>query len=173
MKTLKSTLAITLIAAMVACSTSWVTEAVNILKVVAPAAINVLALVAAFEGTPINAQKEMTITNDVNAAITELQNYSAASVAAQPGIVTQLNAALTQTQTDLSSILTDLHISDKTKVAQITALVTFVISEVAAVESLLPPAKPVTARKLPVSAKNFKKSFNALMKSTDPAFVIQ
>jgi len=172
LKALKSAVAISLIAATIACSTTWVTEAVNILKVVAPAAINVLTLVAAFEGKPVDAQKSATIVNDVNAAITELQNYAAASAAAQPGLLSQLNAALAQTQTDLASILADVHVSNPTKVAQINALVTFVISEVAAVQSLLPNA-PVTARKIPVDAKHFKRQYNSLMKDADPALVLK
>ena len=172
LKVLKSAVAISLIAVTIACSTTWVTEAVNILKVVAPAAINVLTLVAAFEGKPVDAQKSATIVNDVNAAITELQNYAAASAAAQPGLLAQLNAALAQTQTDLSSILADVHVSNPTKVAQINALVTFVISEVAAVQSLLPNA-PVTARKVPVDAKHFKRQYNAIMKDADPALVLK
>ena len=98
---------------------------------------------------------------------------AAASAAAQPGIEAQLNAALAQTQTDLGAILADLHISDKTKVAQINALVTFVISEVAAVQSLLPSAAPTTARRVPTSAKQFKKGFNSIMKSADSALVLK
>lgn len=172
LKLLKSATAVSLVAIMVACSTSWVTEAVNILKVVTPAAVNILTLVAALEGKPINAQQVMTVTNDINAAITELQSYTSASVAAQPGVLAQLNAALATTQKDLGAILTDLRISDPVKVAQVTALVTFVISEVAAVQSLLPGA-PVAAQRLPVSAKQFRNGFNAIMKSTAPALAIK
>ena len=172
MKALKSAIAIALIAVTVACSTTWVTEAVNILKVAAPAAVNILTLIAAFEGRPVDARKSAIIINDFNAAITELQNYASASASAQPGLLAQLDAALVTTQNDLASILVDVHVSNPTKVAQINALVSFVISEVAAVQSLLPNA-PVTARKIPVDSKHFKRGYNAIMKDADPALVLK
>ena len=168
-------LAVTL--ATVACSTTWVAEAVNILKVVAPAAVNILTLVAAFEGTPVDVQKSQTITNDVNAALKYLQDYSAASAAAGPGVLAQLDGALSATQNDLSSILATLHVVDKAHAAQIQALVTFVISEVAQVQSLIPPPPstviPIARRTIPLSARKFKSSFNAMIKPADASLVLK
>jgi hypothetical protein len=160
--------------ALAACSTNWVTEATNILAVVTPAAVNVLTLISAFSGRPVNQSAAMTITNDVNVAITLIKDYAAASDATKPGVATQLNAALAVTQRDLSIFLSTAGIKDQKKIAEVQAIISFVVSEVAAVQSLIPTATaPPTARKLPISARQFKRNFNSLVQPLNPSLVLK
>lgn len=171
-KVTSSILALTLF--LVACSTSWVTQALNILAVVTPAAVNVLTLISAFSGNPVNQSAVATITNDVNVVTQLVKDYANASTAAQPAALAQLNAALAVTQKDLGSFLDVSGVKDVKKRAEVQAVVTFVIAEVAAVQAILPNA-PVTFRgqEKPLSAKQFRKNFNVLVAPLDPALELR
>ena len=160
---------------MTACSTSWVTEALNITAVVAPAAINVLTLVAAFQGVPVNVQKTATITQDIANVSKLLTDYKNSSALAAPTVLGQLNSGLAVTQSDLSTILSTAKVSDPTTQLKVNALVTFILAEVQSVASLIPEnTQPKTARVIiPLTSKQFKKSFNAIMIGANPTLVLK
>lgn len=174
---MKKLLALVLMACMTltACNTSWVNEALAILKVALPAALNVLQLVAVLNSSPIDSAKAQTITDDVAAAEKFLEDYKTASDSAKAGVLGQLDAALLTTQADLSTILKSVHVVNPESQAKVTALADFVIAEVSAVEGLLPMSTTTVthakAGKPPLSAHKFKAGYNKLM--PEPSLVLK
>lgn len=149
---------------LTACSTSWMTEALNILKVAAPAAVNVLTLISVFADRPVNLEETAKLKTDFANAEGFLTDLQTASASATPGVEGQLNAALSTILGDLSNIFSTAQISDSKKQAEITAAVSLIVSEISAVESFIPQAGPKTAKQvIPLDSKHFKKAFNGII----------
>lgn len=173
MKLVALTLCITAMLATSACwlQSAWVAEAQAVVKLVPPAAIAVLDLVAAFRGAPVDQSAVASINADSSLVATLLQDYKDASAAAKPDLLSQLDAAALQTSKDLQTILGVIHVGDAATQTKISALVSFVIGEAEALASIIPAAQGKTAARArvaaapPMQAKDFKKHFNAIMKA--------
>jgi hypothetical protein len=160
------------------CSTTWIGEAEQIVTVLVPAAANLITLITSLQGN-ISAADLQSVQNagaQVGADLQLLQSliaqYQKAGAAAQPGLLNQINAALTAEQSSLSSILPALHIKDADTQAKVTAVLQLLISEVQSMAAMVPsmssgsPAmRTATAVKnqAPLSAGEFVKSYNATM----------
>lgn len=156
--------ALVLCVSLVACSTSWVNQAVAIANVALPATLNILQLAAVISGHPMNPVFAQTAQNDFKTSVQLFNDYKNAAASAQPGVLAQIQAQLAVTKQDLNIILPTIHVSDPVKQEQIQAMIGLVLDEVNALATLATPASPgmPTARlsKPPMSAKLFKKSFN-------------
>ena len=166
---------------MVGCSTAWISEAEQIVAALIPAAANIVALVAALQGKGVSAADLQTIQSAGAQAGADLQlvqslitAYEKADAAAQPGILSQIQAALGAVQASLQGLLPALHIQDATTQAKITAVVGIVLSEVQSLAAIVPvieKAPTLTARsvvkvghsKAPLTASEFVSSFNATL----------
>jgi hypothetical protein len=169
------------------CSTAWIGEAEQIVAALIPAAANLVALVAAFEGKTVSAADLQLIQNAGTQAGADLQiiqsliaAYQKADAATQPGILNQIESAITAVQTNLQGLLPALHIQDAATQAKIMAVVGILLSEVQSLAALVPLAKanaglpqvsqkardmghPVGNVKAPLSAREFVDSYNATM----------
>lgn len=184
MKILDRILALLLAAILLftACSTSWISEAEQIVAVLVPAATNIVALAAALQGNSVSPADLQAIQNASSQAGADLQliqslitAYQKADASAQPGILNQIQAALSTVQSTLNGLLPALHIKDAATQAKITAVVGIVISEIDSLAAILPmvsssasPQMTVEAAKQskkqpPLTASQFAASYNATL----------
>jgi len=177
-------LVLALTIALAGCSTAWIQEAEEIVAALIPAAGNIVALVAAVQGKGISANDMQMIQNAGSQAGADLQlvqslitAYEKADAATQPGILNQIESAISATQANLQGLLPALHIQDAATQAKVTAVIGIVLSEVESLAAVVPlvkntssaaakaagaghPSGPVRA---PLSASEFVNSYNATM----------
>lgn len=160
----------------VACSTTWVTEAINISNMLLPIALNVFNLVGAMEGkgtspsdTALARKWSNELTTDLTTVKTLLDEWNKASAADRPGIMARINDALAVTNGHLGELLPALHITNPQTQAKVEAVVGLVVAEVQAIESLVASAQgkaSVVKGSRPVmSAKDLKATYNRIIVS--------
>ena len=163
-----------------ACSTAWIGEAEQIVAVLIPATANIVTLVAALQGN-VSAADLQTVQSAGAQAGADLQlmqslisQYQNADAAAQPGLLGQIQAAVTAVQSTLNALLPPLHIKDAATEAKITAVVGILLAEVQSVTELVPLAsggaapqdravEKVVKGRAALSANQFAGSYNATM----------
>ena len=167
-----------------ACSTSWINEAEQIIAALIPGMANLVTLVATLQGKNVSAADLQTVQSagaqagaDLALMQSLIAQYQKADAAAQPGLLNQIQAALTAVQSTLSGLLPALHIKDASTQAKITAVIGILFSEVESVAAIVPlvsgvaapammapGAKQVKAReRTPLTAREFVVSYNATM----------
>jgi len=177
-----------------ACSTSWISEAQAIIAVLIPAADGVLEFSALQDGKTVSAQDLQTISNYANQANSDfgllgslISQYQGKPTA---DTLSKIDAAFSVAQSNLNALLPALHIVDKATIAKLTAEVNLIGSELASMQALIPIIKgqsvPVASAKCaarlvsinnikpsapPMTAKQFKKAFNAIMARNSPVKV--
>jgi len=164
-----------------ACSTAWVSEAEQIVAVLIPATANIVTLVMTLQGQ-VSVADLKTVQSAGSQAAADLQliqsltaQYQKADAAARPGLLNEIQAAVSATQSTLNGLLPALHIKDPATQAKITAVVGILLSEVQSVAAIVPLAKPSASaemRKLaekqikkqaPLTANEFVGSYDATM----------
>jgi hypothetical protein len=130
------------------CSTNWIGESEEIVAALIPAATNVVTLATTLEGKTISAADLQTIQTAGTQAGADLQlvqsliaAYEKADASAQPGILNQIETAMTTVQSNLQNLLPALHIKDAATQAKITAVVGLVVSEVQSLAAIVPIVK--------------------------------
>jgi hypothetical protein len=182
-RTPKAILALALSAALFvnACSSTWIQIALRDLPVLVQIATSIAGIIAAAEGRGqldprTSSQIKQTaaqVQTDLSLLKSLVDSYNVAAASAKPAIQTQIDAALTAVQENLSSILSAAHINNAALQATIAASVGLAISTVLAIQSLLPaPATANAARaKLsvnpgrPMNPKQLKTAFNDIVTS--------
>jgi hypothetical protein len=163
------------------CSTAWIGEAEQIVSVLVPASTNLVTLAATLQGSVSPADlhtiqaADTQVESDLQLMQSLIAQYQKAEAATQPGLLGQIQAATTGTQSELSGILPSLHIKDAATQAKISAVVGLLLSEVQSMAAIVPLVKPgpSTARmslaptqirqQPPLTAGEFVSSYNALM----------
>jgi hypothetical protein len=149
-----------------------------------PATANLVALVAALQGKGVSAADLQTIQSAGSQAGADLQlmqslitQYEKADAAARPGLLNQIQAAMTAVQSTLNGLLPALHIKDAATQTKISAVIGILLSEVQSVAAIVPlvdasasPAMMTMAAKQvkkqpPLTASEFVASYNATMTS--------
>ncbi|MFZ0321939.1 MAG: hypothetical protein WAL56_22630 [Candidatus Sulfotelmatobacter sp.] len=165
-----------------ACSTAWIGEAEEIVAAMLPATANVVTLVATLQGKSVSTSDLQTIQSAGAQAGTDLQlmqsliaQYQKADASAQPGLLNQIQAALSAVQSTLNGLLPALHITNPETQAKVTAVVGLLLSEVESIAAIVPlvnsnasPAMMSMAAKQvkkqsPLTANEFVKCYNATM----------
>ncbi len=180
----KAGLAVVLCGALMwtACSTAWIDEAEQIVAALIPAIANLMTLVAELQGKNISAADLQTIQSAGAQAGADLQlmqsliaQYEKADAGAQPGLLHEIQAAMSAVQLTLNNLLPALHIKDAAAQAKITAVVGMLISEVESVAAIVPladasasPGAMAAAGKRakaqpPLTASEFVSSYNATL----------
>jgi hypothetical protein len=183
-KTTRPALLVVLIGTLmsVGCTTTWISEAEQIVAALIPATANLMTLAATLQGKTVSVADLQMIQSAGSQAGTELQlmqsliaEYQKADGTARPGLLNQIQAALNAVKSTLNDLLPALHIKDATTQAKIAAVVGTLISEaesVAAIVPLLngsaPAAMAMKAERQvnktpPLSAGEFVTSYNATM----------
>jgi len=165
-----------------ACSTTWISEAEQIVAALIPATANLMTLVATLQGKNVSAGDLQTIQNAGTQAEADMQllasliaQYQKAEATAQPGILNQIQVAMVAVQSNLNGLLTSLHIKDAATQAKVSAVVSVLISEVESMAAIVPivsgSASPgrmkleamQEAKRAPLTASEFVRSYNATM----------
>ena len=130
---------------LTACSTVWMNEAEQIVAVLIPAATNIIALVAAVQGNDVSAQDLQAVQNAGTQAGADLQliqslisQYESAGATAKPGLLSQIQTAITAVQANLNGILPALHIKDAATQGKVAAIVGMALSEVESLAAIVP-----------------------------------
>lgn len=167
---------------MSACSTSWISDGEQIVAALLPATANLITLVASLQGKTISAADLQIISTAGSQTEADLQlvqslitQYKTADAAAQPGLLSKIAADIATTKSQLNSILPALHITDAATQAKISAVVGLLLSELASIEAIVPIVNPSSSAAMvklatrqalkspPLAAKDFLKSYNAIM----------
>ncbi len=165
-----------------ACSTAWIGEAEQIVAALIPGLANLVTLVATLQGKSVSAADLQTIQNAGAQAGADLQlmqsliaQYQKADAAAQPGLLSQIQVAISAVQSNLNGLLPALHIKDAATQAKITAVIGILLSEVESVAAVVPLANGGASpemmamavkqvqKKPPLTASEFVASYNATM----------
>jgi hypothetical protein len=135
------------------------TEIGNVLQFIAPLVSGVLPIVEVADPALASA---VTSANAIfQAGVTAvsgfLDQWSAASAAAQPDILGQIQAAANALQSDLSNLLAAAHVSDASAASEVTTVVTTATHEVAALLAFIAQLKTSggTAAALRAAAKHY------------------
>jgi hypothetical protein len=165
-----------------ACSTAWIGEAEQIVAALIPATANLVALVATLQGKNISAADLQTIQSAGSQAEADLQvmesliaQYQKADASAQPGLLNQIQVAMSTVQATLNDLLPALHVKDAATQAKITAVVGILLSEVQSVAAIVPLVNPSASpamisqaarqvqKQPPLTASEFVVSYNATL----------
>ncbi len=165
-----------------ACSTTWISEAEQIVAILIPATANLVTLAATVDGKSISAADLQEIQNAGKQAGDDLQlmqqlitQYETADASAQPGLLNQIQVAAGTVQASLNGLLPALHIKDAATQAKISAVVGILLSEVQSLEAMVPVVKSTSSpamrmmavrqapKQLPLTANEFVKSYNATL----------
>lgn len=162
-------------------ASSWIQIALNDLPTVLQIALAIINIVGAAKGqvdpaTIATAQKlAAEVQTDLQTAQTLIKQYQS-----NPGntLLQQINAALTAVNSNLSAILTALHINNSTLQATIAAAIGSAISIVTYLESLVPTPTVTAAAKMKAAqtsnAPYVKAAFNmAVTAAGGSQYVIQ
>jgi hypothetical protein len=164
-----------------ACSTAWTTEAEQIIEALIPATANLITLAASLQENAPAAELQAIQSagsqagTDLRLLQSLIQQYQEADVGAKPGLLSQIQIAMTAVQATLNGLLTTAHIKDAATQAKVTAVVGVVISEVQSMVAIVPlvnsaaspgmtsAALAMAKRQAPLSASEFVRSYNATM----------
>jgi hypothetical protein len=168
--------------AWTACSTAWIGEAEQIVAALTPGVANLVTLVATLEGEDTSAADVQTaqsagaqVEGDLQLLQSLITQYQKADVAAQSGLLNQIQAEVSAVEANLGGLMTGLHIKDKATQAKITAVVGVLLAEVQSVAAILPAsvtgapsatmvfAEARLRTKAPLTANAFVGSYNKIM----------
>jgi hypothetical protein len=157
------------------CTTAWTSEASSIISLLIPAIQAALGILAAF-GVGLS-PAVMTAVNtwgqEAQAALAQVKTlidqYNTAEATAKPGILTEIQNALSVISSNLATILPTIHVTDPTTQAKILSVVQAIADEVSALIGLVPAIQGkvtshdelkslMAALKSP---KEFKEDFNS------------
>jgi hypothetical protein len=127
------------------CTTAWTSEASGIITLLVPAIESAIAILAAF-GLGISptvltavqkwaAESVDTLNNVIKPLI---DKFNAAEESAKPGILTEIETAVSTVLGGLNSILPAIHVTDPAVQFKITAVITAVQLELTALLNLIP-----------------------------------
>jgi hypothetical protein len=171
----------------VGCAGSWETEASSVISLLGPALQALVAILAAF-GEGVSTEVMAAFDNWSQQAQSALINikaliasYQTAAATAQPGILNEIQAALSALTSNLGPILTSLHITDPTSQAKFTAGVEAVTAFLASLAALIPAVASATtleaekalAKKATESTKQFRSAFNSAVGWFGPQYTLK
>lgn len=133
-----------------ACSGAWVATLDSILAAAAPALVNILQIVAVANGEPVNSELEAKIDSDAAVIKTLAVDFAKSSSSAAPGVCSQLNAAISDYQSDQTMVFQVAQVKDSNTQTKITLLSSLVAGTVQAVTAVIP------------SCENAKQEFKAM-----------
>jgi hypothetical protein len=123
---------------------NWESEVSSIIALLGPAIQAAIALLAAF-GVGVS-EDVITAFNtwstQAQAALTQIEGlvaqYKAALASAQPGILNEIQVVVNETISNLTPILTTLHITDQSTQAKVLAVFSTIAGMLGSVSALIP-----------------------------------
>jgi hypothetical protein len=126
------------------CTTSWVSEATNVIALLGPAISSILAIISAFGLglSPAVATALQSWSTDAETALqqvaTLINQYNAAEATAQPGILVEIQTLLGVISNNLSTILPTIKVENAIVQAKIEAIVEAFQAELSSLIALVP-----------------------------------
>lgn len=158
--------ALTLALFSTACSVAWVSTLDSIISAAAPALIDILQIVSAANGKPMNSELAAKISTDASDIKTLAGDFAKSSSLAAPGVCSQLDAAIGTYQQDQQAVLQLAQVSDAATQQKIVLLSGLVAGTVEAITAVIPSCQ-TNAQALkaapPLNVKNFTTSYNAIL----------
>jgi len=152
-----------------ACSTAWLSTLDSILAAAAPALINILQIVAADKGQPVDASLVAKINADAGIVRELAGDFAVASSAAAPGVCQQLKVAVGTYQNDQNLVLQLAHVSDSNTQSKVTLLADLVAGTVNAITAVIPSCQNAAAPGMktasPYSVATFADHYNSILLS--------
>jgi hypothetical protein len=167
---------------------SWISIALADLPTILQIVTSILSVATAAQGgtVPPNVLSKVTeYGNDAKIALQTAQSvitsYQTAQGSAKPGLLGQIDSALTAAQQNLSGILGVFYVNDPTLQATIAAAVGSAITVVLAIEALVPaPPAPTPAKVRLLAAKKanngsavMREAYNVIVGRAYPNYVIR
>ncbi len=151
-----------------ACSTAWVSTLDSILAAAAPALIDILQIVAAANGKPVNADLAAKINTDATAIKTLAADFARVSSSSAPGVCQQLQAAVSAYQGDQQLVLQLAQVNDVNTQTKITLLTDLVAGTVNAITAVIPSCQNADLRQgfkaaPPYSVSTFAEHYNSIL----------
>ncbi len=151
-----------------ACSTAWVSTLDSILAAAAPALIDILQIVSAANGKPMNSALATKITTDVADIKTLAADFAKSSSLAAPSVCSQLNAAIGTYQQDQQTVLQLAQVSDAATQQKIILLSGLVAGTMEAITAVIPSCQATSAKALakaapPLSVSNLTLAYNTIL----------
>jgi hypothetical protein len=141
-------LALATVGAAEGCNASqWIQTALTDL----PTILQIITSILAVAG--VNASAQVTeygneAKNDFTTAQSIIASYNAAASSAKPGLLGQIDAALSAGLANLSGILNAFHVNDQTLESTIAAAVGAAMTAVLAIQSLVPAPPAASAKRV-------------------------
>lgn len=165
----------------------WESQAIQIIQMINPAVVALLNILAALgvSVSPSFLTAFQSWSQQAQTALTEVGNlinqYKTAEASAQPGILNEIQTALSTAASNLQQILPILHIDDTKAQQEVTAALSAVMGFLAALQNLLPAVQTATTKeaklelfnKVNAAAKVFKTEFNNAVKNFGPQYELQ
>lgn len=140
-------------------STTFLTD----LNLITPAVLNVLQIVALFEGVAVNSSLEAKVTGDV-AAISKLYtDYQAAVGSDKQTIAADITAAFSVLNTDLATVYTVAQVKDPVTQAKIAALIGLIETAVQIAEAFITPPTATRSSAASLTASQLVDSYNKIL----------
>jgi hypothetical protein len=157
-----------------ACSTAWTSEATNIIDLLVPAITSALSILSAFGvGVPL---PTVNAVNSWGAQANEalqtvkslIDQYNQAEANAKPGLLSEIQSALSTIVANAGQVLSEVHINDTKTQAQVVAIFDTVLAELQSLINLVPALKGEVTKHDELKAlvaqvktpKEFKNEFN-------------
>jgi hypothetical protein len=148
---------------LVGCSTAWIQTAISDIPVIVQIITSILSLVSAAQGKGADPTMIAQVSNIGNQAKADLQlvqtlvtEYQAAAATAKPGLLSQIDTAISTAQQNLNQILVAFHVNDPALAATISGSVGLALATLLEIQSLIPPPPTAAKARLGVSAKALK-----------------
>jgi len=149
-----------------ACSTAWVSTLDSILAAAAPALINILQIVSAANGQPMNSNLAAKISGDAGAIKTLAADF--AKDGGSDACTTLQNAVATY-QVDQALVLQLAQVKDSNTQTKISLLADLVSGTIDAITAVIPACQvPTSSAKSikaepPLNVRNFVASYNGIL----------
>lgn len=168
------------------CTTTWVSEAINIINLLVPAITSALGILTAF-GVGLPANTLTAVDSWANQATSGLQEvgslisqYNTAEATAQPGLLQEIQSALSVIVANLTTILPEIHVTDASTQEKILAVIQAIQAEMQSLINVIPAiqGKVTSADEMKAlmaavkSPKEFKKEFNQLVEPFGTSYQI-
>lgn len=162
-------------------ATQWITTVLNDLPTVLQVISSIIAIIGAAQGSVEAAALAVAqkAAADATAALKAAQAFVTQYQAnAQPGLLNQIDDALSTAQAQLGSILGVLHINNQTLQATLAAGIGAALTAIVAIQALVPPPPAATSARLAMhkvsdNSAVIKRGFNeSVAAAGSPQFAI-
>jgi hypothetical protein len=119
---------------------SWLTEASNIIKLIGPLVEGIIPIVGLVDPplAPLITTLDGVVTVGLTALAGLLDKWAGAAATAQPGILADIQAAVTAVKTNLANLIAAAQVKSQTAAAEISSIASAVLDELSNLLTIIP-----------------------------------